>query len=96
MALQVCNRAILNIFLLLVIQLISLQVLCSNATKIQEHKTWRMQSGFCTWQNSVMGQEPPKMYITVPAQETAKHRAKFGCLPLSDIAAVTLPRRETR
>jgi len=30
------------------------------------------------------------------AQETAKHRAKF-CWPLvSDVAAVTKPRRETR
>ena len=33
---------------------------------------------------------------SVPAQETAKHRAKFGWLPLSDVAAVTKPRRETR
>jgi len=30
------------------------------------------------------------------AQQTAKHRAKFGWLPLSDGAAVTKPRRETR
>jgi len=36
---------------------------CSNATKIGECKTWRMQSEFCTWQNSVTGQEPPKMYM---------------------------------
>ena len=32
----------------------------------------------------------------VPAQETAKHRAKFGWPPVSDVAAVTKPRRETR
>jgi len=44
--------------------------------------------------NSVRGQKPPKMYI-VPAQETAKHRAKFGWRPVSDVAAVTKPRRET-
>jgi len=37
------------------------------------------------------GQEPPKMYI----QETAKHRAKFAWPPLSDIAAVTKPRRKS-
>ena len=56
-----------------------------------------MQSQFCTWQNSVTAQEPPKMYMycSVPAQETTKHRAKFGWLPLSDVAAVTLPRPET-
>jgi len=33
------------------------QVPCSNATNIGERKTW-MQS----WQNSVTGQEPPKIY----------------------------------
>jgi len=30
---------------------------------IGERKTWRMQNGFCTWQNSVTEQQPPKMYI---------------------------------
>ena len=35
---------------------------CSNAAHIGERKTW-MQSDFCTWQNSVRRQEPPKMYI---------------------------------
>ena len=39
------------------------QVTCSNATKIRELKTWRMQSEFCTWQNSVTEQELPKMYM---------------------------------
>ena len=34
------------------------------------------QSEFCTWQNSVREQEPPKMYMySAAAQETAKHRA---------------------
>ena len=37
------------------------RVPCSNATNIGERKTWT-QSEFCTWQNSVTGQEPPKMY----------------------------------
>jgi len=31
--------------------------------RIGESKTWRMQSEFCTWQNSVTEQQPPKMYI---------------------------------
>jgi len=30
---------------------------------IGERKTWRTQTEFCTWQNSVTGQQPPKMYI---------------------------------
>jgi len=33
---------------------------------------------------------------SVPAQETAKHRAKFGWPPVSDVAVVTKPRLETR
>jgi len=61
---------------------------CSNAANIRERKTWT-QSEFCSWQNSVRGQEPPKMYIwCVPAQETAKHPAKFWWPPLSDFGAV--------
>ena len=37
------------------------RVPCSNAAN-KEHKTWT-QSEFCSGQNSVKGQEPPKMYI---------------------------------
>ena len=33
---------------------------------------------------------------SVPAQETAKHRTKFGWPPVSDVAAVRKTRRETR
>ena len=35
---------------------------CSNAANIAERNTWT-QSEFCTGENSVRGQEPPKMYI---------------------------------
>jgi len=46
-------------------------VTSSNAANIGECKTWT-QSKFCTWQNSVMGQQPPKIHIySVSAQETA-------------------------
>jgi len=38
---------------------------------------------------------PPQMY-SVPAQETAKDRAKFCWPQVSDVAAVTKPRRENR
>jgi len=37
-----------------------------------------------------------KCIYSVSAQETAEHRAKFGWPPVSVIAAVTKPRRETR
>jgi len=39
---------------------------------------------------------PRKCIYSVPSQETFKHRAKFGWLPASDVAAVTKARRETR
>jgi len=51
---------------------------CSNAANIGERKTGT-QSEFSAWQNSVKGQQPRKCIYSVPAQETAKHRAKFGC-----------------
>jgi len=35
---------------------------CGNAANIGERKTWT-QSEICSWQSSVRGQEPPKMYI---------------------------------
>jgi len=47
-------------------------------------KTWT-QSEFCIWQ-----------LYSVLAQDTAKHHVKFGWPPLSDVGAVTLPRREIR
>jgi len=73
----------------------SVPVPCSNAVKIGERKTWT-QSQFCSWQNSVRGQKQRKYIYSVAAQETAKHRAKFGWLPLNTVAAVTKPRRDTR
>jgi len=70
------------------------RVPCSNAANVGERKTWT-QSEFCTWQNSVMGQEPQKCIYSVPAHETIKHSAKFGWLSFSNVAAITNPRRET-
>jgi len=68
---------------------------CSNAANVGERKTWT-QSEFCTWQNSVRGgKRPRKCIYSIPAQETAKHRALLGWPPVSDVAAVTKPRRET-
>jgi len=42
------------------------------------------------------GKNPRKYVYIVPAQQTAKHHAKFDSLPLSDVAAITKPKRETR
>ena len=39
---------------------------------------------------------PRKCIYSVAAQEMVKHRAKFGWLPLSDVVAITKPKRETR
>ena len=39
---------------------------------------------------------PQKCIYSVPAQQTAKHRAKFGSPPVTEVAAVTKARRETR
>jgi len=42
------------------------------------------------------GNSRRKCIYSLPAQVMAKHRAKFGWPPMSDVAAVTLPRCETR
>jgi len=66
---------------------------CSNAANIGERKTW-MQSEYFYVAKFRKGAKAPKMY-SVLAQETAKDRATFGWLPVSDVAAVMKPRRET-
>jgi len=38
---------------------------------------------------------PQKCVYSIPAQETAKYRAKFGWPLVSDVTALTKPRRET-
>jgi len=42
------------------------------------------------------GKSRQKCIYSVLTQETAKHRAKFGWPPVSDVAAVTKARRESR
>ena len=51
---------------------------------------------FAQGKNPSGGKTPPKFIYNVAAQETIKHRAKFGWPPVSDVAAVAKPRRETR
>jgi len=66
----------------------------SNAANIGERKTWT-QREFYTWQNSVTGKSSRKCIYNIPAHETAKHRAKYGWPPVSDVGAILTPRRET-
>jgi len=49
---------------------------CSNAANIGERKTWT-QSEFCSWQNSVRGQDPPKMYIVYQPRRLPKIAQSF-------------------
>jgi len=63
----------------------------SNAANIGERKTDACKVNFVLGKIPLRGNK-----YSVPAQKTAKHRAKFGWLPLSDVAEVTKPRRETR
>jgi len=68
---------------------------CSNAASIGECKTWT-KVNFGPGKILSGGKSPKKCIYNVPAKETAKHRAKFGWPPVSDVAAVTKARRETR
>ena len=70
------------------------RVPCSNAANIGVCKTWT-QSEFCSWQNSVRGKSPRKCIHGAPAHEMDKAPAKFGWPPMTDVAALTKPRRET-
>jgi len=63
------------------------RVPCSNAANVELRKTWT-HSEFCMWRNSVRGLQPRKFIYSVPAKETAKHRAKFGWPAVNDVAAV--------
>jgi len=73
------------------------QVPCSNAANITERKTWDAK-WILHLAKFLQGEEPPKCINSVglPAQEMAKRHASFGWPPVSDIAEVTKPRRETR
>jgi len=68
---------------------------CSNATNIGERKTWN-KVNFAPGKILSGGKIPRKCIYSVPAQETAKHRAKSGWPLVSDVAAVTKAGRETR
>jgi len=71
------------------------RVPCSNAANITERKTWDAK-WILHLAKFLQGEEPPKCINSVPAQETAKRHARFDWPPVSDIAEVIKPRRETR
>jgi len=50
-------------------------VLCSNTANVEKHKIWT-QSEFCSGQNSVRGQEPPKMYLQCTSQGDSETSCK--------------------
>jgi len=71
------------------------RVTCNNAANIGERKTWTQSDYFAPGKIPLRGKSPRKCTYSVPAQETAKHCAKFGWFPLSDVDAVTKSRRKT-
>jgi len=69
---------------------------CSNANAANiEGKTWTQRWILHLAKFRHGARAPENVYYSVPAQETAKHRAKLGWPPVSDVAAVMKPRRET-
>jgi len=67
---------------------------CSNAANIGNARLGR-NVNFVTGKSPSGGKSPRKCIYSVPAQETAKHRAKFGWPPVTDVAGVTKARRKT-
>jgi len=67
---------------------------CSNAA-IYKNARLGCKVNFARGKNSVTDKSPQKCMYSVPAEETAKDRAKFGWPPVSNVAAVMKPRRET-
>jgi len=69
---------------------------CSNAANVGEHKTWDSKWILHLAKFRQGATAPRNVYIpgSLPAQEMAKHRARFGWPPASNVAAVTKRRRK--
>jgi len=63
---------------------------------IGERRLGGRKVNFARGKIPLRGNSRRKCIYSLPAQVKAKHRAKFGWPSVSDVAAVTLPRRETR
>ena len=70
------------------------RVQCSNAANIGEFKTWR-KVNFAPGKILSGGKSLQKCIYNAAAQKTAKDGAKFCWPSVSNVAAVTKPRRET-
>ena len=68
-------------------------VQCSDAGNIGELGS---KVNFARGEIPFRGKSLRKCIHNVLAEETAKHRVMFGWFPVSDVAAVTKPTRETR
>jgi len=64
----------------------------SNAANIRERLGRKVN--FARGKIPSRAKRPQKCIYSVPSQETTKDRANFGWPPVSDVAAVTKPRRE--
>jgi len=65
-------------------------------TSAQGKSFWLQQNAWlgCKW-IPLGGNSPQTCICSVPAQEMAKHHAKFGWPPLNDVSAIMKPRQET-
>ena len=63
--------------------------------KIQQNARLGCKVNFARGKIRLGDKSTRKSICSVPAQETVKHRAKFGWPPLSDVSAVTKTRPET-
>ena len=70
------------------------RVPCNNAV-IEENARFGCKVNFARDEIPPGGKSARKNIYSVAAEETAKHRAKFGWPPVNDVAAVTKARRET-
>ena len=71
------------------------RVPCAVMLPIQQNARLRHKVNFVPGVIPLWGKSLQKCIYTVAAQEMAKHRAKFGWPPVSDVVAVTKPRHET-
>jgi len=69
---------------------------CAVTLPTGERKNWRMQVNFAPSKILLRSNSRWKCVYSLPAQVRAKHCEKLGWLLLSDVAAVTKPKRENR
>jgi len=63
---------------------------------IRENERLGLKVNFARGEIPSGGKSRRKCIYSVPAQDTAKHHAKFGWPPVNDVIAAMKPRRESR